>query len=69
MSDVEFFRTPRDAETARPKLNRDVAMPKDVLAQAPVITGVYSFAPADWVTCQLEIEGHICRTEHGRGWS
>jgi hypothetical protein len=65
---VEYFRTPRDAESARPNLDRNVALPKDVLIKAPIITGIYSYEPADWVICQLEIDGNICRQEHGKGW-
>lgn len=65
---VEYFRTPRDAELARPNLNRNVPLPKDVLIKAPIITGIYSYEPADWVICQLEISGNICRQEHGKGW-
>jgi hypothetical protein len=32
------------------------------------ISGSYNFPEVDWVTCQLEIDGAICRQNHGVGW-
>ena len=40
-------------------------MPKEAFAD---ITGAYGYERAHFVTCQLEIDGQICKQEHGRGW-
>lgn len=64
-SRIEYFRTPQDAREAHPRLDLDAAMPKEAF---DAITGVYSYDRAHFVICQLEINGQICRQEHGKGW-
>ena len=32
------------------------------------ITSSYTYPRADWASCQLEIDGKICKEPHGKGW-
>lgn len=66
-SPIQYFRAPREAEAARPKLDRDAPMHK---AEYAGLTGVYSFPEVDWVTCQLIPEGAtaMCGQVHGNGF-
>jgi hypothetical protein len=54
-----------EAEKAHPALDISAPMPKTEL----VITDSYEYPERrDWVGCQLEIDGKICREPHGNGW-
>lgn len=62
---AQEFRTPREAEAGRPRLETSCSIPLEAFAG---LIAKYSFAEVDWQRCQLEELGSICRQEHGRGW-
>ena len=59
------FRTQREVEASRPRLDRSCTLP---LSEFGGLVGPYTFVEADWVLCQLEHKGSVCRQPHGHGW-
>lgn len=46
-------------------LDRDASIP---LTEFAGLVARYVFQRAEWVLCQLDEKGSVCRQEHGRGW-
>jgi hypothetical protein len=59
------FLSRHEAETARPRLDPDAAIP---LQQFADLIGDYTFPKAEWVRCQLVGQKGKCRRLHGWGW-
>jgi len=62
---AQEFRTPREVESARPLLDSTCSIP---LSEFNGLVGRYTFKEADWVRCQLEEKGSVCRQLHGHSW-
>jgi hypothetical protein len=62
---IRHYSDRREAELAHPALNLSAPMPKSEFA---FIGDSYGYAETDWVKCQLEIKGAICKQDHGTGW-
>lgn len=65
MSGAVEFRSPSEARSVRPNLDQSCNIP---LKDFERLIGRYAFPRAEWVRCQLEENGSVCRQEHGNGW-
>lgn len=60
-----LFRSPAEAESARPRLDRSESIPLDQFAG---LVGQFTFKESDKVICQLHKQGEHCGQPHWHGW-
>lgn len=62
---VKHYLKLSDLMRDHPALDLEAAMQKDAFDDIP---SSYNLAEIEWVKCQLDIDGKICREPHGIGW-